>query len=74
MEFTAERIAVGGDVIGRDKIVQGYSADEVKDLLEQITSTLQPQPFTGQCPYVGLRPFAESDADLFFAEKPSSPI
>ncbi|MFN8596130.1 MAG: SUMF1/EgtB/PvdO family nonheme iron enzyme [Anaerolineae bacterium] len=69
VEFTAERIAVGGDVIGRDKIVQGYSADEVKDLLEQITSTLQPQPFTGQCPYVGLRPFAESDADLFFGRE-----
>ena len=71
VELTAERIAVGGDVVGRDKVVQGYTADEVKDLLDQITSTLQPQPFTGQCPYVGLRPFAESDADLFFGRETS---
>ncbi|MBI5563309.1 MAG: SUMF1/EgtB/PvdO family nonheme iron enzyme [Chloroflexi bacterium] len=71
VDFSAERITVGGDVVGRDKIVQGYTAGEVRALLEQIAVTLQPKPFTGQCPYVGLRPFDEGDADLFFGRETS---
>ena len=65
----ADRIDIGGDVVGRDKIVQGFTADEVDALLTHITSTFQPKPFTGRCPYVGLRSFDESNADLFFGRE-----
>ena len=61
-------IDIGGDVSGSITI-GGYSAEEVSDLLEQITSTFQPKPFDGRCPYKGLDVFEEEDAELFFGRE-----
>ena len=58
-------VTVGGDVVGHDKIV-GYTVEQVSTLLTQISSTFQPRPFDGRCPYLGLDAFTEDDADRFF--------
>jgi competence ComEA-like helix-hairpin-helix protein len=47
----------------------GYSVEEVSILLTQITSTFQPKPFDGRCPYKGLDVFDEEDAELFFGRE-----
>ncbi len=47
----------------------GYTAEQVSTLLTQITSTFQPKPFDGQCPYKGLDVFEEEDAGLFFGRE-----
>ncbi len=61
---------VSGEVIiaGRD-IYKGYTAEQVSVLLTQITSTFQPKPFDGRCPYKGLDVFEEEDAELFFGRE-----
>jgi energy-coupling factor transporter ATP-binding protein EcfA2 len=66
----AENNIVGGEVsiAGRD-IYKGYTAEQVSVLLAQITSTFQPKPFDGRCPYKGLDVFEEEDADLFFGRE-----
>src|SRR5215212_1006418 len=56
------------NIAGRD-IYKGYSVEQVSVLLTQITSTLQPKPFDGRCPYKGLEVFEEEDAGLFFGRK-----
>jgi hypothetical protein len=58
-------VNTGGDFVGRDKYV-GYTTDQVSGLLSQISTTFQPRPFDGRCPYVGLAAFDEQDADRFF--------
>jgi hypothetical protein len=58
----------GSEFVGRDKIV-GYTVDQVQTLLTQISSTFQPKPFDGRCPYVGLDAFSEDDADRFFGRE-----
>lgn len=65
-------VNIGGDVVGRDKITQttiGYTAEQVSTLLTQISSTFQPKPFDGRCPYLGLDAFSEDDADRFFGRE-----
>jgi hypothetical protein len=62
-------ITVGGDVSGSITIGHGYTAEQVSVLLTQITSTFQPKPFDGRCPYKGLDVFEEDDADLFFGRE-----
>ncbi len=71
IEIDAERdITIGGDVVGRDKITTyGYSVEQVSTLLTQISSTFQPKPFDGRCPYLGLDFFSEDDADRFFGRE-----
>jgi WD40 repeat protein/energy-coupling factor transporter ATP-binding protein EcfA2 len=59
---------IGGDVVGRDKIV-GYTAEQVSTLLTQISSTFQSKAFDGRCPYLGLDAFTEDDADRFFGRE-----
>jgi formylglycine-generating enzyme required for sulfatase activity len=65
-------ISISGDVIGGDIRIGptiGYTAEQVSDLLKQITTTLQPKPFDGRCPYKGLEVFGEEDAELFFGRE-----
>jgi WD40 repeat protein len=52
--------AVGGQV---------YTAEYVSTLLSQITTSFQPKPFDGRCPYKGLHVFEEEDAELFFGRE-----
>ena len=56
---------VGGDVAGDIRIGHtiGYTAEQVSVLLKQITTTLQPKPFDGRCPFKGLEVF-EEDAEM----------
>jgi uncharacterized delta-60 repeat protein len=67
-------INIGGNVsdstihIG-DTTTVGYTSEEVTALLTQITSTFQPKPFDGRCPYKGLDVFEEDDAELFFGRE-----
>jgi WD40 repeat protein len=56
------------NIAGRD-IYKGYTAEQVSVLLTQITSTFQPSPFDGRCPYKGLDVFEEEDAELFFGRE-----
>jgi len=56
----------GGDFIGRDQVIHGYSSQQVSELLEQIRKIFQPKAFDGRSPYVGLESFQEEDADRFF--------
>ncbi|HLO14565.1 MAG TPA: AAA family ATPase [Anaerolineales bacterium] len=56
------------NIAGRD-IYKGYTAEQVSVLLTQITSTFQPKPFDGRCPYKGLDVFEEEDAELFFGRE-----
>jgi WD40 repeat protein/energy-coupling factor transporter ATP-binding protein EcfA2 len=61
---------VSGEVtIAGGDIYKGYTREQVSDLLTQITSTFQPKPFDGRCPYKGLDAFAEEDAELFFGRE-----
>jgi len=64
-------VTIGGDVVGRDKIVAtyGYTVEQVSTLLTQISNTFQPKPFDGRCPYLGLDAFSEDDADRFFGRE-----
>jgi len=63
-----DKITVGRDYAGRD-IVHGYTAGQVSALLTQISTTFQPRPFDGRCPYLGLDAFGEEDADRFFGRE-----
>jgi len=69
IDIAAQQVSVGGDVVGRDKIVTGYTADQVQALLVQISASFQPRPFDGRCPYLGLDAFGEEDADRFFGRE-----
>ncbi len=71
INLAADQVSIGGDVVGRDKIVayHGYTAEEVSTLLAQIGRTFQPKPFDGRCPYRGLAHFDEDSADLFFGRE-----
>jgi hypothetical protein len=72
-------VAVGGFNIGGDlsgevnvaghDIYKGYAAQQVSVLLTQITSTFQPKPCDGRCPYKGLDVFEAEDAELFFGRE-----
>jgi uncharacterized delta-60 repeat protein len=62
-EVAGEVNIAGGD------IYKGYTAEQVSVLLTQITSTFQPKPFAGRCPYKGLDVFEEEDAELFFGRE-----
>jgi len=63
-----EQVSGEVNIAGRD-IVKGYTAQQVSVLLTQITSTFQPKPFDGRCPYKGLDVFEEDDAELFFGRE-----
>jgi WD40 repeat protein/energy-coupling factor transporter ATP-binding protein EcfA2 len=61
---------VSGEVnIAGGDIYRGYTAEQVSVLLTQITSTFQPKPFDGRCPYKGLDVFEEEDSELFFGRE-----
>src|SRR5689334_15358974 len=63
-------ISINGDVSGNITIGHtGYTVEQVSALLTQITSTFQPKPFDGRCPYKGLEVFEEEDVDLFFGRE-----
>jgi WD40 repeat protein len=62
-DVSGEVNIVGGD------IYKGYTAEQVSVLLTQITSTFQPKPFDGRCPYKGLDFFEEEDSELFFGRE-----
>jgi hypothetical protein len=68
VNIDAQSIHIGGDVVGRDKII-GYTVEQVGALLAQIGATFQPKPFDGRSPYLGLDPFTEDDADRFFGRE-----
>ena len=63
-------ISVGGNV-GDVRIGHtiGYTSEQVSALITQISTTFQPKPFDGRCPYKGLDVFEEQDAKLFFGRK-----
>ncbi|HEX9332486.1 MAG TPA: hypothetical protein VF896_11385, partial [Anaerolineales bacterium] len=63
-------VSVGGS-IGGDFFIgnKGFSAEEVSVLVAQISTTFQPKPFDGRCPYKGLDVFDEEDAELFFGRE-----
>ncbi|HEX5808149.1 MAG TPA: ATP-binding protein, partial [Anaerolineales bacterium] len=56
------------NIAGRD-INEGYTPEQLSALVIQLTSTLQPKPFDGRCPYKGLAVFEEDDAGLFFGRE-----
>ena len=58
--------SIGGDFFIGNK---GFSAEEVSVLVTQISTTFQPKPFDGRCPYKGLDVFDEEDAELFFGRE-----
>ena len=60
-------VNIGGDLSGSFTV--GYTAEQVSLLLTQISSSYQPKPFDGRCPYKGLEVFQEQDADLFFGRE-----
>lgn len=62
-------VNIRGDLVGRDKIVHGYSAEQVQGFLTTLAAQYQPHPFTGRCPYPGLGPFHEDEAALFFGRE-----
>jgi hypothetical protein len=62
-DISGEVNIAGGD------IYKGYTAEQVSILLAQITSTFQPKPYDGRCPYKGLDDFEEEDAELFFGRE-----
>ncbi len=63
-------ISVGGNV-GDIRIGHtiGFTSDQVSTLITQISTTFQPKPFDGSCPYKGLDVFEEEDAELFFGRE-----
>src|SRR5512141_2008025 len=70
INIDAKHVDITGDVVGRDKVTTiGYTVDQVQTLLTQISSTFQPKPFDGRCPYLGLDAFSEDDADRFFGRE-----
>lgn len=68
---TVGNLSIGGNMQGNITIgnTTGYSADDVSALLKDISSTFQPKPFEGRCPYKGLDVFEEEDAELFFGRE-----
>lgn len=63
-------VTVGGSIGGNLTIGNtGFSADQVSILITQISTTFQPKPFDGRCPYKGLDVFEEVDAELFFGRE-----
>jgi WD40 repeat protein len=69
VEVAGQQVSISGDVVGRDKIVQGYTAEQVSALIAQLRTTFEPRPFDGRCPYLGLAYFDEDSADLFFGRE-----
>lgn len=63
-EVSAVRI---GHIAG--SVTLGYSAEKVSRLVEQIRTGFTPRPFSGECPYLGLETFQESDAGRFFGRE-----
>jgi len=63
-------ISAGRDISGNITLGNtGYTSEEVSVLITQITTTFQPKPFDGRCPYKGLDVFEEEDAELFFGRE-----
>lgn len=64
-------LQIDGDVSGNITIgnTTGYTAEQVSVLITRISSTFQPKPFDGHCPYKGLDVFEEEDAELFFGRE-----
>ncbi|MEP0807259.1 MAG: PD40 domain-containing protein [Chloroflexota bacterium] len=64
-DVNGEITIAAGDI----SIYKGFTAKQVSDILKQITTTFQPKPFDGRCPYKGLEVFEEEDAELFFGRE-----
>lgn len=56
-QITGQEVSIGGDVVGRDKIVT----------IQQVVADLPPAP--GPNPFKGLDFYTEDDADLFFGRE-----
>ncbi len=63
--------AVEGSVIvgSHNVVTTGFTSEQVSTLITQISTTFQPKPFDGRCPYKGLEVFGEEDAELFFGRE-----
>ncbi len=46
-----------------------YTAEQAASLIARYQSVRKPHPFDGRCPYVGMAPFRESDARLYFGHE-----
>lgn len=60
-----EQIAVGANITQ----IKGFTSEDVRVLLAEISTSYQPKPFDGRSPYVGLASFQEQDADRFFGRE-----
>ena len=59
-------VNVGRDVIGT---LQGYSHEQVLELVNALWKEKEQPSFTGRIPYKGLEAYQEGDADLFFGRE-----
>ncbi|MGD2076665.1 MAG: ATP-binding protein, partial [Gammaproteobacteria bacterium] len=64
-----DRVAEGAEISAVRIEHMGYTAADVRQLLEDLQSRFKPKPFTGECPYVGLEAFGEQDAGRFFGRE-----
>lgn len=75
VQADGDSIAIGGISVGgnvgdiRIGHTIGYTSEQVSALITQISTTFQPKPFDGRCPYKGLDVFEEEDAELFFGRE-----
>jgi archaellum biogenesis ATPase FlaH len=59
-------VNVGRDVIGT---LQGYSHEQVLELVNALWKEKEQPSYTGRLPYKGLEAYQEGDADLFFGRE-----
>jgi hypothetical protein len=63
-----QNLSVGNIHDNRGNIPEGYTPEQVSILVTELTSTLQPKPFDGRCPYKGFEVFEEEEA------RPDQPV
>jgi WD40 repeat protein len=61
--------SVHGSVIFGSHNVVGFTSEQVSALIAQISTSFDPKPYKGPCPYRGLEFFREKDAELFFGRE-----
>lgn len=60
---------LNGDMVGRDKIIIGYTPEQVSALLAKGDRDDQSATWDGRTPYMGLVAFQEADAKFFFGRE-----
>jgi WD40 repeat protein/energy-coupling factor transporter ATP-binding protein EcfA2 len=61
---------VSGKVtVAGGNIYEGYTVEQVTEIIQQIKTQFLPKPFDGRCPYKGLELFKEEDAEFFFGRE-----